>query len=309
MDYETSANGWLARYTREGVTFSQLFTDSKFGGEDESFEAAKKWHDEIREIFPPMSRREFMRQKKVTNKSGHVGVFKATKKVKKKNGREYFYEQWVATWIDDSGQKKSKPFPIIKHGEEEAKRLAIAYREKMVSSLRDDWGDDYWSYRPGDRRIRTPYHREIYGYEGEEIYRIHRDFERDKDLRDKKIDAMLAEHGRLMCEVCEFDFEDAYGTLGKGVIEVHHIKPLSELGKSTKIYLEDLMCMCANCHLVIHIGNEQENLRKLKMIFETRKKKKEANKTSLLTPDPPPVPAVMTATTSTPSSARAPGQA
>lgn len=37
--------------------------------------------------------------------------------------------------------------------------------------------------------------------------------------------------------------------------------------------------------------------------------KNKANKTSLLTPDPLPVPAVMTATTSTPCSAFAPGQA
>ncbi len=35
----------------------------------------------------------------------------------------------------------------------------------------------------------------------------------------------------------------------------------------------------------------------------------EANKTSLLTPDPPPVPAFMTVTTSTPCSTLAPGQA
>lgn len=309
MKYETSANGWLARYTREGVTFSQLFTDSKFGGEDESFEAAKKWHDEIREIFPPMSRREFMRQKKVKNTSGHVGAYRAPSTVKKKSGKEFTYYNWVASWTDDTGKKKNKQFSISKYGEEEAKRMAIAHREKMVSMLSDEWGDNYWSYRPGDRRIRTPYHREIYGYEGEEIYRIHRDYERDKDLRDKKIDAMLSEHGRLMCEVCGFDFEEAYGTLGKGVIEVHHIKPLSELRQSTRIYLEDLMCMCANCHLVIHIGNEQENLRKLKMIFETRKNKKEVSKASLLTPEPPPVPAAMTITTSTPSSTLGPGQA
>lgn len=278
MKYATSANGWLARYTREGVTFSQLFTDSKYGGEDESFEAAKKWHDEIREIFPPMSRREYMRQKKVTNKSGHVGVYRAPSTVKKKSGKEFTYYNWIATWVDDSGKKKNKMFSISKYGEDEAKKMAIAYREKMVSMLNDEWGDDYWSYRPGDRRIRTPYHRVIYGYEGEEVYRIHRDFERDRDLRDKKIDAMLATHGRLMCEICGFDFEESYGTLGKGVIEVHHIRPLSEIRESTKIHLEDLMCLCANCHLVIHIGDEQENLRKLKMIFETRKKKGANNK-------------------------------
>lgn len=282
MKYDTSANGWLARYTREGVTFSQLFTDSKFGGEDDSFEAAKKWHDEIREIFPPMSRREYMRQKKVTNTSGHVGAYRAANTVKKKSGKEFTYFNWVTTWIDDSGKRKTKLFSILKYGEEEAEKMAVAYREKMVSTLRDEWEDGYWSYRPGDRRIRTPYHRDIYGFEGEEVYRLHLDFERDRDLRDKKIDAMLAEHGCLMCEICGFNFEVAYGSLGKGIIEVHHIKPLSELRRSTMIHLQDLMCLCANCHLVIHNGDEQQNLRKLQMIFESKQIKKIANNKTLV---------------------------
>lgn len=218
-----------------------------------------------------------MRQKKVTNTSGHVGVRRVLSPVTKKSGRKYSYYNWVASWMDDTGKKKFKPFSISKYGEEEAKQMAIAHREKMVSLLSDEWGEEYWSYRPGDRRIRTPYHRDIYGFEGEEVYRLHLDFERDRDLRDKKIDAMLAEHGCLKCEICSFNFEDVYGSLGMGIIEVHHIKPLSEIRQSTMIRLEDLMCLCANCHLVIHNGDEQQNLRKLRMIFESRHTKKKAN--------------------------------
>jgi len=141
MNYETSANGWLAQYAREGVTFSQLFADFKFGGENKSFEAAKKWHDGIREIFPPMSCRDFMRQEKVINASGHVGVRRGLNVVAKKNGKQYGYYNWVASWIDDDGQKKYKQFSISKCGEEEAKRMAITHREKMISMLSDDIRD------------------------------------------------------------------------------------------------------------------------------------------------------------------------
>ena len=35
-------------------------------------------------------------------------------------------------------------------------------------------------------------------------------------------------------------------------IEVHHKIPLGELGKRRKTRLEDLMCVCANCHRVLH---------------------------------------------------------
>lgn len=45
------------------------------------------------------------------------------------------------------------------------------------------------------------------------------------------------------------------------------------------------------------------------LLFRRRTECRQQNKTSLLTPDPPPVPPAMTATTSTPSSTLAPGQA
>jgi predicted RNA-binding protein with PUA-like domain len=64
--------------------------------------------------------------------------------------------------------------------------------------------------------------------------------------------AAIAAHGTT-CQVCGFDFEKAYGELGKGFIEVHHKKPLSQSGGEVKIDpKEDLVCLCSNCHRMIH---------------------------------------------------------
>ncbi|MEL7597738.1 MAG: HNH endonuclease, partial [Clostridiaceae bacterium] len=59
-------------------------------------------------------------------------------------------------------------------------------------------------------------------------------------------------HG-TKCRVCGFNFESVYGELGKGFIEVHHIKPLYDLEEEVYINpLTDLVCLCSNCHRMIH---------------------------------------------------------
>ena len=41
--------------------------------------------------------------------------------------------------------------------------------------------------------------------------------------------------------------------MGKGYIEVHHIKPLSNLDEVVIVNPEtDLICVCANCHRMLH---------------------------------------------------------
>lgn len=39
------------------------------------------------------------------------------------------------------------------------------------------------------------------------------------------------------CFVCGMDFEKTYGELGKGFIHVHHIVPLSNIEKNTKLIM------------------------------------------------------------------------
>ena len=59
-------------------------------------------------------------------------------------------------------------------------------------------------------------------------------------------------HG-TKCMVCGFDFEAVYGEAGRNFIEVHHTKPLSDIGEEVEINPEtDLVCVCSNCHRIIH---------------------------------------------------------
>ena len=53
--------------------------------------------------------------------------------------------------------------------------------------------------------------------------------------------------------ICGFDFGEVYGDLGKGFIEVHHIKPLASQNEELRINPDkDLICVCANCHRMLH---------------------------------------------------------
>jgi 5-methylcytosine-specific restriction protein A len=77
-------------------------------------------------------------------------------------------------------------------------------------------------------------------------------YERSRALRQRKL-AQVRDAGRpVACEVCGFDFEQAYGERGSGYIECHHILPLHVSG-SARTRLSELALLCANCHRVIHV--------------------------------------------------------
>ena len=62
----------------------------------------------------------------------------------------------------------------------------------------------------------------------------------------------LAHHG-YKCAVCSFDFEEFYGSIGHNFIHVHHVVPLSEIGRKYVLNpIEDLVPICPNCHAMIH---------------------------------------------------------
>jgi 5-methylcytosine-specific restriction protein A len=79
--------------------------------------------------------------------------------------------------------------------------------------------------------------------------RISWSIERKPKLRQEALDI----HG-YNCQVCNFDFELAYGKWGRDFAEVHHIKPLSELkGEQQETNPKtDLAVLCPNCHRMIH---------------------------------------------------------
>ncbi|WP_328747764.1 HNH endonuclease [Streptomyces sp. NBC_00285] len=84
--------------------------------------------------------------------------------------------------------------------------------------------------------------------------------ERDPKLRSRKIEQVRRSGRPLQCEVCDFDFASTYGDLGEGYIEVHHVTPLYVSGiRETR--LNDLACVCANCHRMCHRSRPGESWR------------------------------------------------
>lgn len=89
--------------------------------------------------------------------------------------------------------------------------------------------------------------------EGAKRLKVHLARERDPRLAESKKQQVFNSEGRLVCEVCAFDFERRYGERGRGVCEVHHRTPLSARPDDGSITgLDDLAIVCANCHLMLH---------------------------------------------------------
>ena len=66
--------------------------------------------------------------------------------------------------------------------------------------------------------------------------------------------ACIAHYG-ASCSACGMDFEATYGSAGKGLIHVHHVKPLASVGMEYKVDpVADLRPVCPNCHAMVHRG-------------------------------------------------------
>lgn len=89
--------------------------------------------------------------------------------------------------------------------------------------------------------------------------------------RSSKARKICLDHYGYKCMVCGFDFEKVYGELGKGIIEVHHKKALSEIKEDYNVDpINDLIPLCSNCHTVIHSKNDNLSVEKLIQVIKIR---------------------------------------
>ena len=73
------------------------------------------------------------------------------------------------------------------------------------------------------------------------------------------------DHYGLSCSVCQFNFENKYGELGKDFIHVHHLRQVADIGKEYKIDpIKDLRPVCPNCHAMIHKRKEPYSIDELR---------------------------------------------
>ncbi len=84
--------------------------------------------------------------------------------------------------------------------------------------------------------------------EGQKMQTTLDQYERNPKAREE----CLASHGTV-CKVCGFDFGKTFGPEFAGKIEVHHIVPISEIGKEYIVDpIRDLVPVCPNCHMALH---------------------------------------------------------
>lgn len=96
-----------------------------------------------------------------------------------------------------------------------------------------------------------PVHEDRASYEAQEgalVLKMHYARERDPKLV-AKFKAAISDPN---CEICGFNFKEAYGELGAGYIEAHHRKPIFSLTEGITTRLSDLAALCPNCHRIIH---------------------------------------------------------
>ncbi|MBS3026713.1 MAG: HNH endonuclease [Dolichospermum sp. DET50] len=97
-------------------------------------------------------------------------------------------------------------------------------------------------------------------YEGsKQIITVNR-YERNNQARKQCI-----QHYGTNCYVCGFNFEKAFGEIGKSFIHVHHLIPLSEINQEYEVNpIEDLRPVCPNCHTMIHQKNPPYTIEQIK---------------------------------------------
>lgn len=139
-----------------------------------------------------------------------------------------------------------------------------------IDTLKEKLDQHDWAPRPSGREIppaiaeglesiwiklpevalhyRSEFYKQKGGMEGKLYRALGTRYERNPYLRKLCIE----EHGYSCC-VCGFDFEQAFGELGKGFIHVHHLEQLASAGKEHYVDpTTDMRPVCPNCHAMIH---------------------------------------------------------
>lgn len=87
--------------------------------------------------------------------------------------------------------------------------------------------------------------------EGSILYQYHRYIETNEE-RVKRLRNRAQARGRLCCVICNFDYFEVYGDVGKGFMECHHTVDITQYKKEMVIKDGDFALVCSNCHRMLH---------------------------------------------------------
>jgi predicted HNH restriction endonuclease len=79
------------------------------------------------------------------------------------------------------------------------------------------------------------------------------------------------------CTVCGFNFEKAYGEIGRDFIEAHHTKPIADMQPDEISRVSDLVPVCSNCHRILHRRHPTLSVQELRDIVAQQYIEREGN--------------------------------
>ncbi|MCM0666387.1 HNH endonuclease [Flavobacterium tyrosinilyticum] len=105
---------------------------------------------------------------------------------------------------------------------------------------------------------------EIKYFEGKTKQIIVNSYERNQLARQECI-----EHFGLSCQVCDFNFQEKFGELGRNFIHVHHLIDIATVGKEYSVNPKtDLIPVCPNCHAMLHKKKPAFSILELKQLIK-----------------------------------------
>jgi hypothetical protein len=260
---------------RDGESLRIFFSDSQYGSIEDALRAAIKHQQELIDAFGTTINAGGTKQ---LPSDPQERIFR---KIDKPKGNGAPFEYWLARWYDENHKIKTKRFGVNRLGEDEAKALALATTTVKHNNLprpsrradvlerfkwkpysrTDVFRASKTNTEPSTKRPKKQQNlTDDFAFEGHRNFITHLQIERDRKLRDAKINDFVAKNGRVYCEICGFNFSATCPFLANDIIQVHHQTPLASLDQPVQTTLNDLMLICANCHFAIHQGDAVDNV-------------------------------------------------
>jgi 5-methylcytosine-specific restriction protein A len=133
---------------------------------------------------------------------------------------------------------------ILNHVNWDTQASGISIREDVAKVLEQIWEN----FLESSRHVPTLTEDAATYREGRVTQFSVNRFERNQNAREACIF-----HFGYQCRICNFDFQQAYGEVGKEFIHVHHLNPVADHSEEYQLDpINDLIPVCPNCHAIIH---------------------------------------------------------
>ena len=137
--------GWYVRVRLGNVTNSKFISDKMYGGKDAALEKAIECRNQMEiEMGKPRTNWVIVGNNS-RNKSGIVGVRRAVKKYRGKDGTVYNNEVYEVTWNAGRDKRGQTSVSIRKYGEAGAFRRACAIRRQKEQEMYGDVVVSKWA--------------------------------------------------------------------------------------------------------------------------------------------------------------------